>query len=221
MPVTLEERWGGDLKTIQMLRRSVDRRETEMTPANVKRLRGAMRDRHASPFEASGMTVLAEVPKPIAWQWMRHRTQAYSEMSTRYVKMQGDTLDIYLPEPDHIRMQPAKVGEYDSFELASPELAEKVRFMLQSTYDVCSSTYDMLLEWGIARETARNALPVAFITRFYATASLRNWLNFLNLRTAPHAEMEFRDAAADVEAIIKTEFPHTHEAWCDFGRGQM
>lgn len=219
--VTLEERWGSDLKSVNMMRKSTDNRESMLSEKNMRRIWEGIAHRHASPFEHSGMTVYAEVPKPVAWEWMRHRTQAYSEMSTRYIKFSTGAegnMAFYVPDDAHMRLQPKKVGDYGEFELALPKVAEQARQLMLLSYEACSNVYEDLIEMGIAREVARGVIPVNFITKFYASASLRNWLNFLNLRTDAHALQEFRDAANMVEHLVATEFPVAYEAWCNYGR---
>ena len=72
-----------------------------------------------------------------------------------------------------------------------------------------------MLEQGVAREVARNVLPVSLYTRFYATANLRNWLHFVELRTDETALWEIRQAALMVEGLISGLWPVAHGAYRD------
>lgn len=70
---------------------------------------------------------------------------------------------------------------------------------------------------GVAREVARNVLPLGTMTRFYATASLRNWLGFLVLRDHESALLEIRREAQAVRAILDGLYSITMRAWKDAG----
>jgi thymidylate synthase (FAD) len=212
-------------------------------------IRGARQSRparrpHATPFGHPHLTFLIEdMALYAAEQWLRHRTQNFSKDSFRYgalVLEQGDddifTLDIslpqireriYIPAPEDVRTQVGFPGDYTFPRLLDQEDgARKVEQGLAYIEDLCAlslKTYLKLLELGWAPELARGYLPTATLTDFTATASLRNWLNFLVLRaTEPdfesQAQLEIRQPADDVEKLIAAEFPITYAAWNAVGR---
>ena len=207
--VTFDKAWGDDLDVVNKARASLDRKDAEMNDANIKRTRSLLKNRHTSPFEHSGMTVFVDTSVAIAAQWMRHRTLSYSQLSQRYTK-RGDA-EYYVPPASHVRRQVGKPGAY-SFEDA-PELVEPAQGLMTMVYGVCQEAYLKLCDMGVAKELARFVLPQGVDTRFYATGSLKNWLDFLALRAHPEAQLEIRELAYQVEAFVKDRFPVTHLWW--------
>lgn len=195
-----------------------DRREA--APENVEKLIRFLlsnRPTHASPFGHPHVTFLIECPIFVAREWMRHRVQTFSEVSSRYSDMSGET---YLPPLEDFRTQAGKPGEY-RMEPMEPEAAALARVYMDNAYSIAVDRYRRLLEAGVAREVARNVLPLGTMTRFYATASLRNWLGFLTLRNHPAALLEIRREAQAIEAILADLFPITMRVWADEGRPQL
>ena len=210
MQSVLLEKWSGDdLDVVNKARASLDKAETEMTGANVKRVRFLVKNRHTSPFEHSSLTFYVETSVAIAAQWMRHRTLSYSQLSQRYTQ-RGDA-EYYIPPASAIRRQVGKPGAY-TFE-NDPELVEPVQSLMTMVYGLCQETYIKLCEMGLAKEVARFVLPQGVDTRFYVTGSLKNWLDFLALRAHPEAQLEIRELAEVVEEHVKRCFPVTHLWW--------
>jgi len=73
--------------------------------------------------------------------------------------------------------------------------------------------YHDLLATGVPRELARSVLPTSTYTRFFAKASIHNWLHFLNLRLDPHAQYEIRVYAEAIVELLKPPFPWTFESF--------
>lgn len=166
---------------------------------------------HSAPFEHCTMTLRVEVPKRVAWEWMRHRTQSFSELSTRYAHM--DPV-FYVPPMDRPIMQSGKPMDY------TRDLADQVThdWVVKRRIELATAgveRYEEELERGVSREIAADNLPMFFFTTFYATGNLRNWLNFLYLRGDKTALWEIQDAASQVEAIIARLWPTTYTAWKD------
>jgi thymidylate synthase (FAD) len=217
MSVRLVSHMGDDAMVARAAWVSTDTDDREATAGAVARLIGfllAARPVHASPFGHPHVTVLVECPIFVAREWMRHRVQTFSEVSSRYADMSGEA---YLPPAEDMRKQIGKPGAY-AFEPMSPEEAAEVVEIMQDAYAAAYTRYRDALSWGVAREVARNVLPLGTTTRFYATASLRNWLGFLVLRNHEAALLEIRREAQAVEAILRDLFPVTLAAWEREGR---
>lgn len=181
-----------------------------------KLLRFLIKNRHASPFEHATLTFIADVPIFVAREWHRHRTQSYNEVSGRYKELLPR---FYLPPRERPSIQVGKPGAY-TFE----EDTEKIKYADSAIWfhsSVSWQQYHDLLREGVAREVARMVLPVNIMTQFYATANLRNWLNFLSLRNSSDALYEIREAAAQVEEILLAEFPLTTRLWIENGRTSL
>jgi len=177
-----------------------------------------MKNKHASPFEHCQVSLLITAPIFVAREWHRHRTQSYNEVSGRYTVLQPR---FYAPDYDRPLIQTGKPGAY-RFELPEDDaillkLWSEFRFTCQTAWD----TYQDLMEKGVAKEVARMVLPVNIYTGWYATANLRNWINFLALRAEEQAMFEIRQLAFQVEAVLQAHFPVTMETWVKNGRGAI
>ena len=171
-------------------------------------------DQHTSTFEHNVLTVMVEVPIFVAREWHRHRTFAYNEISARYSEVAPV---FYAPGEDRPLVQTGKAMDYRR-EPGDDLQARAASDLHGSVARRAWVAYQSMLEAGIAREVARNVLPVSMFTRFYATANLRNWMHFLALRTDETALWEIRDAARQVEAIIAGLWPVAHGAFTESPR---
>jgi thymidylate synthase ThyX len=134
---------------------------------------------------------------------------SFNEWSGRYSQLEPE---FYVPEPEDVRTQVGKPGSY-SFETVGPELAEHTREAQEAVFAEAYRAYEDLLERGVAKEIARNVLPVAIYTQFYWTVNARSLMNFLSLRNSETAQREIRRYAAAVEELFATRMPITHAAF--------
>ena len=79
--------------------------------------------------------------------------------------------------------------------------------------EIAESTYESLLEKGVAREQARAVLPIGTYTEFYWTVNLRSLFNFIRLRTADDSQAEMREYADTIQAIAKDYAKWSFEAF--------
>lgn len=207
MQVTYIDHMGDDKRIAQAARVSTGTDESDRPHEGlVKRL---WTDRHTSPFEHNVLTVKVEVPIFVAREWMRHRTQAFNEISGRYTEMRPV---FYTPSESRPLVQVGKAMDYrrePGSEIQRDRAVSHHRIAASGGWNA----YCELLSYGVAREVARNVLPLSLYTQFYATANLRNWLHFIDLRTDPTALGEIREAALMVENIIAELWPVTHAAY--------
>jgi thymidylate synthase (FAD) len=212
--VRLDDVMASDLSVVNGARVSFARRTEEMTDADAGLIKFLMRERHASPFEHSVFRFHIRSPIFVAREWMRHRWSSFNEFSLRYAKA---TDDFYVPEPEDVRSQVGKPGAY-TFETVSPELAEDTRDALREVYEHAYSTYERLVDAGVAREVARSALPVGAYTEFYWTVNARSLMNFVSLRASETAQREIRRYAEAVERFLELHMPITYAAFVASGR---
>lgn len=169
-----------------------------------------MRERHMSPFEHGSFTFIVKTPIFVAREFMRHRTFSYNELSGRYTELPQN---FYMPTEDRPVRQTGKVGSY-SFEPGTYDQYAAIRGM-ERTYQECWDKYQSMLNLGIAREVARNVLPVGIYTSFFATCNPRNLMQFLDLRLDPQAQYEIRQVAGQMETHFAETMPLTYRAWRD------
>lgn len=204
----LVDSWGSDARTVHAARvstKGVDATDEE----SVGLTRFLMANRHASPFEHSGASFIIEAPIFVAREWHRHRTQSYNETSGRYRVL---PTEFYMPPLHRPIIQTGKPGAY-TLEPGGLQLVQDFRAECEHAFDTAATAYKILIDEGVAREVARNVLPVATYTSWMATANLRNWLNFLSLRTTDQAQWEIRQLANQVEYELIKLFPITLDAW--------
>lgn len=213
--VSLIDSMGSDESVVHAARVSVvgARAETEEGERSGL-LAFLMNNRHTSPFEHVTATFMVEVPLFVRSEWHRHRTQSYNEVSGRYSVMKPK---FYVPHVDRPLVQIGKPGAY-SFQVGSMEEWQSSKNRQERVFQVAWQTYQAELAAGVAKEVARNVLPLSLYTAFYATANLLNWLRFLSLRTDPSALMEIREAAFKIEQNLYQIAPITMELWDKAGR---
>ena len=126
--------------------------------------------------EVPATAFLVECPLIVRAQWMRHRSQAYLEMSRRYVKGSRVPFQFYGTEENA---------------------------MLDDLYDMAIKTYNHLLDIGWKPEQARIAIPQGAMTKFYCAAFDRDWAGFVSLRCDVHAQAEIRAFASWISDYLE------------------
>lgn len=167
------------------------------------------RERHMSPFEHGSFTFYIDTPIFVAREFMRHRTFSYNETSGRYKELEPR---FYLIDDDRPVVQKGKVGAY-RFDDGTPEQYGYVYASTTQAYQNAWGAYQNMLGAGVAREVARNVLPVGIMTQFYATANPRNIMQFLLLRNDSNALYEIREVAEQIEEQFAEQMPLTYAAF--------
>ena len=89
------------------------------------------------------------------------------------------------------------------------ELEAHLKNTVYNLQKLIKSTYDTLVQSGIAKECARMILPLNTQTTIYMTGSLRSWIHYLELRCAVETQKEHRDIALDIKKRLEKLFPKT------------
>lgn len=178
-----------------------------------KRIQGLInflyRERHMSPFEHGHLKFFVEAPITVAREFMRHRTFSYNEMSGRYKELPPR---FFLPDSERPLVQQGKIGSY-TFVPGTDEQYGTLFAQTTMAYGRAWAAYKDMLAAGIAKEVARNVLPVGIMTQFYVTGNPRNWMQFLTLRNDPNAMLEIRLVAQEIEKHFAQAMPFTYEAY--------
>ena len=200
---------GDDLTVVNSARVSMGNHHNQLTERDKGLIRRLIRDRHVSTLEHCALTVRVEVPIFVAREWMRHSSQSFNEVSGRYAELEPV---FYVPSMSRPIIQTGKPMDYRR-EMGNEEqhLLTVIRHV--AAIDTAYEAYRVMLAEGVAKEVARNVLPVSLYTRFYATANLRSWLSFLDQRTDETALYEIREAAHRVQDILEQHYPETLQAW--------
>lgn len=175
-------------------------------------IRFLMRKRHTSPFEMAEMKFEMCMPFFVARQWMRHRTANINEISGRYSIL---TEEYYVP-PEHLIRGQSETNRQASGAKLPDETVIDYREKLRDSSVEAFTKYEEFLDVGVARETARLALPLNTYTRFVWKCDLHNILHLLKLRDDCHAQSEIQAYAKAVGFFVNMYFPLTYEAWQDY-----
>ena len=175
-------------------------------------IRYLMRHRHTTPFEMVDYKFLVRLPIFVARQWIRHRAASVNEYSARY-SVVPDEYEV--PPAEEVRLQSSRNRQGRGAALPK-EVAERFRENLERISKESYAAYTEALEAGVARETARLLLPVAYYTQWYWKVNLWNLFHFLSLRLDAHAQEEIRLYAAEVAKIARVVAPVAFEAFDEF-----
>jgi thymidylate synthase (FAD) len=214
MTVQCIDSMGGDDSICRAARVSLRGVDSLQTDESYGLIRHLMRNKHGSPFEHGTLQFLIEAPIFVWREFMRHRIGfSYNEESARWKQLEPK---FYLPGVERPAAQEGKPGEY---RLArDPDLMIKARSAMQSNATDAYCVYESLLAQGVAREVARQVLPVSIFSSAYVTCNPRSLMSFLELRAAPTALHEIRKVAEQMEQQFQMRYPLTHRAWVEAGR---
>jgi thymidylate synthase (FAD) len=69
-----------------------------------------------------------------------------------------------------------------------------------------------MLAAGIAKECAREVLPLSAPTKLYMNGTLRSWIHYTNLRCANGTQLEHKVIADKCREIMESCFPLVSKA---------
>lgn len=202
----------GDDESIESAARLSYQKGTRKVSETRGLLRYLMRHKHTSPFEQAVITLDMKLPIFVARQYVRHRTQALNEVSGRYSELPAE---YYIPAAEQVCYQSQANKQGRSGPLHA-DLANHVRDLTRDLARDEFHHYQRMLEWGVARETARMNLPLSTYTHWRTTMSLHNLLHMLSLRLNEHAQWEARQYAEAIAKIVQAWVPLTWEAFVDY-----
>ena len=167
-----------------------------------------IKHKHWSIFEQAFMTIELETTRAIAAQVLRHRSFTYQEFSQRYADSSLLMEKIPLPE---LRRQDTKNRQNSTDDL-DPFDTQNLELQMQTLFDSSMALYQQMLKRGVAKECARNVLPMCVPTRMYMSGSVRSWVHYIDLRSANGTQKEHMDLANECKAIFVEQFPVISQA---------
>ncbi len=162
-----------------------------------------IKHKHWSIFEQAFLTIELETTRAIAAQVLRHRSFTYQEFSQRYADSSLLMEKIPLPE---LRRQDTKNRQNSTDDL-DPFDKQNLELQMQTLFDSSMALYQQMLKRGVAKECARNVLPMCVPTRMYMSGSVRSWVHYIDLRSANGTQKEHMDLANACKAIFVEQFP--------------
>jgi len=171
-------------------------------------LRYCIKHNHWSVFEQSFMTLEIETTRAIAAQILRHRSFTFQEFSQRYADSSLLSKAIPLPE---LRRQDTK-NRQNSIDDLDQETIDLLTRQMDTLFSSSMALYQQMLDRGVAKECARNVLPLCTPTRIYMSGSCRSWIHYINLRSANGTQLEHMRVAEACKNVFVEQFPTVAEA---------
>lgn len=168
-------------------------------------LKYLIKHRHWSPFEMANMVVEIKTNRAIAAQILRHRSFSFQEFSQRYAEVES------IPSPPYLRRQDTKNRQNSIDDL---DVRTKLYWQneIDELYQKSQDVYQRMLKQGIAKECAREVLPIGSDTTLYMNGTIRSWLHYIDLRAAPETQSEHRRVAEGCRLLIHDNMPDVYEA---------
>ncbi len=201
---------GNDLTTVNAARVSMGSSSDELSPRDEKLIHYLSEHNHSSPFRHSFISFRWKAPISVQRQVFTHHVGISSNSeSSRYCEV---TDDYYIP--DKIRAQSTNNKQGSDISVVLND-----EYELRKAYiDACKfsfHTYNILIGNGVAREQAREILPLATYTSWYWTASLAAIAHFIKLRDEDHAQYEIREYSKAMKILAIEKFPVSLKALLD------
>ena len=157
-------------------------------------------NKHWSPFEMVNVCMEIVTTRDIARQILRHRSFSFQEFSQRYAVATSFI-------SAEARMQDEK-NRQNSIETDDVALQGWWTDIQDRMIRESSLLYQLALDRGIAKETARKVLPEGLTeSTMYMNGTLRSWLHYIDIRCDKATQKEHRLIAEQCRDVIKELFP--------------
>ena len=110
-----------------------------------------------------------------------------------------------------MRRQDTK-NRQNSIDDLDPFLVQSYELQMQTLFSSAMNLYHQMLDNGVAKECARNVLPLCVPTKIYMSGSCRSWIHYITLRSANGTQKEHMDVANGCKKIFIEQFPTVAEA---------
>ena len=182
--------------------------DNQDNPKSERLIKYLIKHKHWSPFEMVNMCVQIETTRSVAAQILRHRSFSFQEFSQRYAEVDKHAL---LPQ---LRRQDDK-NRQNSIDDLEVYTVKDFMIKINSLFELSESLYKEMLQAGVAKECARDILPLSTPTKLYMNGTLRSWLHYCDLRCANGTQYEHKLIADQVKTLIEQEFPTIYKAMFD------
>jgi len=167
---------------------------------------------HWSILEQAAASFEIITTRAISPQILRHRSFSFQELSQRYTNPWEIFQDSHIrPHEFSIRQQAEKNRQSSTMELQY-EIVEEFRKRIYDLDSVTKQLYQDMLEEGVARECARNILPLYTPTRLHMQGTIRSFIHYVGLRGQPDTQSEHRQIALSIGRILVDQLPIISEA---------
>ena len=169
-------------------------------PESERLIRYLIKHKHWSPFEMVNMCVQIETTRSVAAQILRHRSFSFQEFSQRYAQVAEPAV---IPA---LRRQDTK-NRQNSIDNLDPVTVDEFNIKMNSLFELSENLYNEMLLAGVAKECARDVLPLSTPTKMYMNGTLRSWIHYIDLRTANGTQHEHKLVAEGCKKLFEEQFP--------------
>ena len=194
----------GDALVAYMARVSNPKNQNN-TETSARLIKYLIKHKHWSPFEMVNMCVEIHTTRSIAAQILRHRSFSFQEFSQRYAVVVSDPV---IPD---LRRQDVK-NRQNSINDLDPFVKQELQLKAQFVFDQAHMLYDEMLGAGVAKECAREVLPLSTPTTMYMNGTLRSWIHYTDLRCGNGTQAEHKQIADACKELIKLHYPDCYKA---------
>lgn len=158
-----------------------------------------IKHKHWSPMEMASMCVEIETTRAISPQILRHRSFSFQEFSQRYSAVQ------------EFELQDARRQDLKNKQNSIPDLTVETQVWFRDSQikidNLANELYNEALNKGIAKECARSLLPLNTKTKLYMHGTIRSFIHYVEVRTDVSTQLEHRQIAEQIKAIMIKELP--------------
>ena len=166
---------------------------------------------HWSVFEMASVCIEIETTRDIGRQILRHRSFSFQEFSQRYAEAD----ELGEAPARAARMQDRK-NRQSSLDCDDPILSLNWQTAQAQVRRAALDTYRWAINRGIAKEVARSVLPEGLtMSRMYASGTMRSWITYLQQRLDASTQLEHREIAEQILALLREAAPVTMGAFYD------
>lgn len=197
------QEWGAFLDEIVELAKdarfgSPDRIELKKRLIQYKR-----QAQHWAPFGHPHVTLRLRMPIFLARQFVKHQVGGvWSEESRRYIDDEPEFYfePVLMGRPDDVKQGAAGA-------LAEHDQRDAAEFMQAATMDALGGYLDLMNDYKVAPEQAREILTLNTMTGVTWTGSLLFWSRVCNQRLDAHAQSAAQTMGKQIAAIVEPLYP--------------
>jgi thymidylate synthase (FAD) len=173
-----------------------------LSDRDTKLVKFLAREKHTSPFGHAFASFHVKAPVFVARQLVKHKFLRWNEISRRYVDHEPE-----LYEPVwRSRSADKKQGSGGTMEISLD-----AEILFHATCRNALTTYDLMIEEGVAPEQARSILPQNMMTEWYWSGSLDAFADMCRLRLKEDTQYESRLVAQQIDTQMQELFPASWE----------
>jgi thymidylate synthase (FAD) len=167
-----------------------------------------MDNAHWSPLQHISFGFKIETRRSISAQIFRHRSLNGQEWSLRYAEPLGfEDIELRKEHPTNRQSSTEAFNPVIEVQRDFATVSDYASEFISEYLEQVEILYNKLIEAGVARECARDILPLCTKTTIHITGTLRDLLGFLNVRCGIETQKELREIALNIGEILEQEIP--------------